>query len=153
MPVKFDNTLLQYLHSKTVIDNGCLLWVLTRDKDGYGCISNRLTKQYGTTRVHRLMYIAHNGIIPQGLVVMHSCDNRACVNIMHLSIGTHCDNVLDKVKKGRQMRHTSHWNSKLSLDKVSFIRKTSGVFSAVLLADMFNINKRQVYRIRSGERW
>lgn len=36
-----------------------------------------------------------------GAVVMHSCDNRSCVNPDHLSVGTHRANVHDAIKKGR----------------------------------------------------
>ena len=62
-------------------------------------------------------YIYHNGIrrpqhvlawemhnaepVPQGMVVMHSCDNRACFNPNHLSLGTQQDNVNDALAKGR----------------------------------------------------
>ena len=54
-----------------------------------------------TVGTHRLAYEAFKGPIPDGLLVMHSCDNRRCCNPGHLSVGTHRDNVMDMVRKNR----------------------------------------------------
>lgn len=68
---------------------------------------------YGTLRVlgqnikaHRFSYLIHKGEIPahdsyHGLVVMHKCDNPACVNPEHLELGTCGDNNRDRHIKGR----------------------------------------------------
>lgn len=53
---------------------------------------------------HRLVYAWHNNVTIQsiaGKIVMHTCDNPRCMNPLHLKLGTHADNVADKISKGR----------------------------------------------------
>lgn len=58
--------------------------------------------------VHRIEYEKHHGPIPDGMIIMHLCDNPACYNIEHLRLGTHQDNCRDKFAKGRD------WQSKVT---------------------------------------
>ena len=53
---------------------------------------------------HRLFYTKFKGEIPKGMKILHSCDNRKCVNPAHLSIGTQQDNLEDMRRKGRHWR-------------------------------------------------
>ena len=80
-----------------VEENGCWIWNRYVGRNGYG----QVAVSHKTSMPHRVMYQAHNGEIPKGLVVMHACDNRLCVNPDHLSLGTQGDNVRDCVAKGR----------------------------------------------------
>ncbi len=59
-------------------------------------------------RAHCVSYEIEFGEIIDGLFVLHHCDNRICVNPDHLFLGTHQDNMADKVQKGRQARGESH---------------------------------------------
>lgn len=75
----------------------CIEWDGHLDKDGYGQVYSAGRKW----QAHRLAWTKVNGAIPKGKLVLHSCDNPACVNIDHLRIGTHADNVRDAVVRKR----------------------------------------------------
>lgn len=84
-----------------VSDEECWETTGTRSPRGYGKTSWRNTHW----RLHRLSYTAFHGAIPDGMIVMHSCDNPPCVNPAHLVLGTTQDNVDDRMEKGRWSPH------------------------------------------------
>jgi hypothetical protein len=80
-------------------NNGsCLEWQKQCNPNGYGLIKFRK----GTKNVPRAAWIAWNGDIPKGMYVLHKCDNRKCLNINHLFLGNHHDNMKDMISKNRQ---------------------------------------------------
>lgn len=84
----------------------CWVWTGYRDAGGYG----RFRFKGAPKRAHRVLWLLTNGAIPDGLHVLHSCDNPPCVNPAHLRLGTNNDNRADMVSKGRQAcgdRHMS----------------------------------------------
>lgn len=85
------------LLSNASIVDGCWVWSGATNNDGYGVVS--LNGKMWMT--HRLAYVAWRRPIKDGLLVCHSCDNPACINPEHLWTGTHSDNSLDMVAKGR----------------------------------------------------
>ena len=76
---------------------GCWEWIGPRDRYGYGRAS-RIKKP---VRCHRYVWEQYNGPIPDGLCVLHSCDNPPCLNPAHLRLGTHQQNVNDRSSRGR----------------------------------------------------
>lgn len=77
----------------------CLIWTAAKT-NGYGS-----TWAFGRVwRAHRLAWTLFRGEIPAKTCVLHRCDNRACVNVGHLFLGTRADNNRDMVRKGRQKR-------------------------------------------------
>ena len=65
---------------------------------GYG-IKKILGRRYG---VHRLVMMQEVGHLNSDQFVCHTCDNRKCINIEHLFIGSHAENARDMCKKVRQ---------------------------------------------------
>jgi HNH endonuclease len=85
----------------------CWLWTGAIDTTGYGRIGlGRRTD--GLIHAHRLSWQLHLGSIPPELEVCHCCDNRACVNIWHLFLGTRQDNMRDARRKQR-IKVPSRW--------------------------------------------
>jgi hypothetical protein len=84
--------------------NGCLEWTKCTLK-GYG----QMHVDGVTTLTHRLAWTLANGPIPDGLCVLHHCDNPPCCETApseeypegHLFLGTKADNMLDMAAKGR----------------------------------------------------
>jgi len=156
MPEKITDSFIEYVNKKTKLDNDCVVFIDKVNNSGYAIVGvTKFIELYKTTLLHRMVYIHYNDPIPQGLVVMHSCDNRACVNIKHLSLGTVADNNFDMMKKGRnrQLKYERHNKAKLNWEKVNFIRRTRNVFDGVLIASVFNCSKSTINSIRRNETW
>jgi hypothetical protein len=76
---------------------GCMEWLGTRAFYGYG----KTMFRGKTTTAHRKVWTLTYGEIPEGMCVLHKCDNPPCCNPDHLFLGTHADNARDREAKGR----------------------------------------------------
>ena len=107
--------------SKVEKGEGCWNWTAAKDTSGYGKFANW---PLGFERSHRISWSLHHGPVPQGMCVLHRCDNRLCVNPDHLFIGTRDDNNKDRMRKGRggSASGVRNGNSKLNPIQVDEIR-------------------------------
>ena len=122
-----------------------------------GCVAN---SGYGlkslngkTMSAHRAAYIQSNGAIPEGMVIMHSCDNPLCVNPEHLIAGTQKENRMDCVTKGRHNapKGENHYRAKLTAEVVREIRASS--LTNTELAEVYGTSRRTISDARRGKTW
>lgn len=85
-------------------DTGCWIWQGATTTPGYGKVFWK-GKLYDA---HRAMYLALNGSIPDGHYVCHSCDNKLCLNPLHLFVALPKVNTADMIAKGRNSHGASH---------------------------------------------
>jgi hypothetical protein len=135
--------------SKVKITPGCWIWTGAKTGGGYGNI-----KHCGKVLIaSRVSYELYCSAIPDGLHVLHKCDNPSCVNPDHLFLGTHCDNMHDMYHKNRREAATGERNgaSKLTQQKVLLIRNDSRASDKVG-AD-FGVSGCLIRKIRRSEIW
>lgn len=145
-----DRDMLQttLMHRCKLAENGCWEWQASRSPGGYGqiCRNNK------TRPAHRVSYEAFVGKIPKGLVVRHACDNPRCINPEHLSVGTMKENMADRDSRGRRdVKGEQIGTSKLTEREVLEIKRSD--LSLTLLSEMYNVDKSNIWAIRSGKSW
>lgn len=127
----------------------CWLWTGCTNNQGYG----RIRYNDITLLAHRVSWQIRFGEIPTGLLVLHTCDNRICVNPQHLSLGTQKDNMLDANNKGRLISGEKHYNSKLTQEDVSAIKSMLSYRSCAEIGRMFGVSSRNISSIKLGQSW
>ena len=128
----------------------CQLWTGAMSKNGYGAI-----KRGGRNlSAHRVAWEVAYGPIPEGLFVLHRCDNPPCVNVSHLFLGTQRENMRDMREKGRSNRGERNSHAVLTTAGVRAIREASqsGVDPSAL-ARAYGVNPSQIRRIRNHKAW
>lgn len=135
----------------------CWPWRGARLREGYGHIM--LTRNPDRrARAHRVCWELHYGPIPEGLIVMHICDNPPCVNPAHLRLGTIGDNNRDRSNKGRG-RENRQWgadnpNARLREDDArAIIAALRAGETQTAIATRFAVKQPQVSRIARREQW
>jgi hypothetical protein len=91
--------LLRRMIGKFTVGDDCWEWTAAMTY-GYGAIGAGSGSRR-TLKAHRVMWEWFNGPIPEGLHILHRCDNRRCVRPDHLYPGTDADNVRDMWERGR----------------------------------------------------
>jgi HNH endonuclease len=129
----------------------CWVWIGGKNENGYGVIG-RGRDGWGLIKAHRASWVLHNGPIPDGLCVLHHCDNPPCVRPDHLFLGDHVDNGQDASAKGRMHQGNDHWNIKISDEQVTELRFLYKRHSKnqKMLAEKFGISVFTLRRICYG---
>lgn len=129
----------------------CWDWQLSLNVGGYGWFNINGSHDHANRVAWRLIY----GEIPDGLWVLHKCDNRACVNPLHLFLGTIQENVQDMVNKGRQAKGENNARHKLTWEQVRTIREryAMGGISQSELARQMGVAMPTVWQIVHGNTW
>lgn len=86
---------------------------------GYG----RTTYKGKMAKIHRLVWIVKKGPIPKGMFICHKCDNRGCIKLSHLFVGSCLDNVRDCIAKNRFSLGINRAAAKLNPELVRKIRE------------------------------
>lgn len=149
--------------------DACWEWTLGRSPRGYGKI-----KIAGChLRAHRVAYELAIGPIPDGLWVLHRCDNPPCCNPAHLFLGTAADNAADMVAKGRakgaprgllngsytrpdrRPRGERNGQAKLTAEAVAAMRREYGAGDVTqqVLSERYGVARSMVSRIVNRQRW
>jgi len=140
-------------------DSECWDWTGSLNNSGYGTIG------IGNMSIgaHRIAYeLSNKDEIPDGMLILHKCDNRKCCNPSHLYCGTYSQNMIDTMN--RNPIHGNPPHAKLHEGEIWLIRKlkiplgSSSIsqrfkFTATYVAKMFKVDRRTILRIWNSERW
>ena len=127
--------------------SSCWEWAASIGSAGYGHFWFR-GRPRPSSQVSYMLYI---GEIPDGLCILHKCDNRKCVNPDHLFVGTVAENSADMVSKGRQAKGESVAASKLTEKQVLEIRNDPRSQRKIGLD--YGVSHTTVCDIKSGAAW
>ncbi|KKL91034.1 hypothetical protein LCGC14_1898770, partial [marine sediment metagenome] len=113
--------------------NGCWEWTASTQSRGYGCfgINGRIEL------AHRISYQHFYGSIPDGMQVLHRCDNPPCVNPLHLFLGTFQDNMDDRKVKGHNGLFSGERNGRAKLTTEEALAIRDSVAPATLVAELY----------------
>ncbi len=130
--------------------SGCWIWTAVVNENEYGrfYVGNGMMMS-----AHRVSWLLYVGEIPQGICVLHRCDNSFCVNPYHLFLGTQQDNMADMFGKGRNrhIRGEDHYCAKLTSADVVAIRDDQRPQRTI--ASVYGIGHAQVGAIKRRQNW
>jgi len=159
-----DKSALDRFWSKVQPSEGCWNWTAAKNEKGYGVFGiNR-----DTFKAHRVAFILSGQEIPDGLCLLHKCDNPACVNPDHMMIGTRAENNADMCAKGRHVNGAQktpieqckyekgehHHNARLTAEIVLQIRNDRALgMSFSRIAAKYGIGQKHAHSIATRKAW
>jgi len=144
-------TRLQRFQEKLQPNGDCIEFVGAHNPKGYGHFWTGEKQVYA----HRWAWEQANGPIPDGLCVLHSCDNPCCVSLTHLRLGTNVDNNRDKTERGKNVCGSEHGHAKLTEEQVIEIRRLhaqDGLLHREIAA-VFGVCRETIGDIVRHNRW
>jgi uncharacterized protein YcgL (UPF0745 family) len=151
---KLLNTRKNLFFSNVIIpqeEDGCMIWKSSK-RNGYG----RFIVNKKIVNAHRYSYEYFIGKIPQGMILMHKCDNPPCVRPDHLELGTYEDNARDRVSKHRHKVMNGELNGMAKLtekDVKEIKRKLEKGYFCEDLANEYGVHISTISKINVGKYW
>ena len=151
--------------SKVDKTDGCWVWTGAKSKVKVVNGVEKGSAGYGVLKVNGKYYSAHrrsyeiaNGTIPEGMMVLHKCDNRACVNPDHLYLGTQADNMRDMVARERRKGSGTgerNGRSKISQVQANEIRAiyAAAKMSQIKIGKLYGVSQFAISAIVRNKRY
>jgi hypothetical protein len=143
----------------TAVQGDCIVWIGQRNRGGYGKFTTTIYPKIQSHHIaHRWIYQEILGRVSSDIVVMHTCDNPACVKLQHLDSGTVKMNSEDMMSKGRGdgqfLGGEAHPSARLTEEQVLKIRalRAEGL-THQKIASLFSLTREAVRDICNGKRW
>ena len=124
--------------------DGCWIWNAATRTTGYGVFSYKGK----AVTASRVSYILYKGEIPDGLHVLHTCDNRLCVNPDHLFLGTNTDNVEDRKAKNRRVGRLKVVDANKLADINGFLQ--AGTYSYREISRLTGVSRDTIRRVANN---
>ena len=151
--ISFSDRVWMHVVHDAVTD--CDIFTGCKDTYGYGQVKNKGK----SVLVHRWVLESAKGPIPHGMFVLHSCDTPACVNVEHLRIGTHAENMMDKKNRRRAVGTNSgakHTRPTAKLTESNVISIKVGLASGkrqIDFAKRFSVSRAAISDIFLEKTW
>lgn len=139
----------EVLSNHAVDDSGCWIWLGVKNKDGYGMACYKGV----VVRAHRLSYFRSVGVKDFGGLVLHKCDNRACINPSHLYAGTNQDNTNDMKSRNRFSRRFGSKNSQSKISESDAVSIFIDNRCHKEIAKDYGLSASAVSSIKTGRNW
>lgn len=152
-----DKQIAKFWSKTKRVKSGCLEWTAGTFQSGYGAFQHNNK----TLKSHRVAYEIATGIYPGKMFVCHRCDNKKCVEIQHLFLGTALDNNADMISKGRykqghrrnQPKGMAHHKAILTENSVNRIRIIGKLVPQEEMAKWFKCSKQTISAVLRREVW
>jgi len=142
--------------SKPGGEDACWDWTGRLNSVGYGMLQIRWGAKRLTKLAHRLAWKLFVGAVPKGKRVLHTCDNRRCVNTKHLELGTQSKNIKDCFARGRRPRPVGELGTahKLTWKQARLIRSMVRAGAKQIdMARRYGVSGPTIWELIHGHTW